>query len=294
MLLQRFAGLCLTIFVSVLPTAAQTVALGGPSPWIDPTAASWGARCDGMTDDTVAIQNALNAVLSTGSALFIPPTTSGCLVKGYSTQISGASAGSCLGNFCTVTILLASSQGFVNGGLVNIHNVSLGTTDGTIFNGTYLITSVGTCGISPCLTYAVPGTFSGTDTGLIDSLSTAEIGLYFTGSNLKVFGAAEPALSAAGGSTLITRQAITILTTMPSGSPRNGPDIQNVTFQDNGSSAFAGLNIGNSNGFSVSNNGFVSFYPATTSAAAADPQGGAGIVATAGQPTSSVSTVAHL
>lgn len=48
------------------------------SPWIDIRA--YGAVCDGSTDDTAALQAAHDAS-SNGSAIFIPPSTSGCVIN---------------------------------------------------------------------------------------------------------------------------------------------------------------------------------------------------------------------
>lgn len=52
-------------------TLAQTPPFMGPSPWFDVTA--WGAKCDGATVDTTAVQNALNAASSVSGTVFTPP-----------------------------------------------------------------------------------------------------------------------------------------------------------------------------------------------------------------------------
>jgi hypothetical protein len=56
----------------------------GPSPWADITAPAYGAKCDGSTDDTAALNAALTAMASTnnGGTIFIPPSASGCVIAG--------------------------------------------------------------------------------------------------------------------------------------------------------------------------------------------------------------------
>lgn len=48
---------------------------------------SYGAVCDGSTNDTVAINAAITAASVAGGTVFIPATASGCLVTGTGTQI---------------------------------------------------------------------------------------------------------------------------------------------------------------------------------------------------------------
>jgi hypothetical protein len=276
--------------LSAAPAAAQTagVAISGPNPWIDPTAPIYGAKCDGLTDDTRAIQKALNAVLQTGSTLFIPPTVGGCVVAGATQQIASIS-----NSGGTVTAILSGSLqpnfptqvGPPNPALVNIHTVPNGS-NGTVFNGTYVLTLVGkvsggSCvsgtGGTPCITYTV--SMAGPDSEPVPN-GYAEIGLYFSGNNLKVLGAAAGSGAPnSSGSQLSTSGGITILTTLSTANPLSGPDIQNVDFVDTSSmgAAYAGLNIGTASGFSVSNNGFSGFNGGAAPAVS-DPQGGAAIV----------------
>lgn len=61
---------------------AGNASFSGPSPWIDITAAPYSARCDGITDDTAAIQAALNAANNNahGGTVFVPSNIAGpCL-----------------------------------------------------------------------------------------------------------------------------------------------------------------------------------------------------------------------
>jgi len=59
--------------------AIQTILASGG--YINPKNPPYNAACDGVTDDTVAIQNAGNAAIAAGLALFIPPSTGGCIIS---------------------------------------------------------------------------------------------------------------------------------------------------------------------------------------------------------------------
>lgn len=90
---SRSAFVGLAVCLSALPASGQApggTLITGPSPWIDVTAPPYSAACNGSTDDTAAIQTALNAIgppgaayntQSVGMALFIPATGKGCYVK---------------------------------------------------------------------------------------------------------------------------------------------------------------------------------------------------------------------
>lgn len=68
--------------VGVADTFAKSLRVTGPSPWFDVEAA--GAVCDGSTDDTAAIQNAMNAAgngTTGGGVVYIPPSVNGCIAS---------------------------------------------------------------------------------------------------------------------------------------------------------------------------------------------------------------------
>src|SRR4029077_19027474 len=74
---MKLARICSLTFISCLmfsfgpPTFAQTPPFPGPSPWFDVTA--FGAKCDGVSVDTTAVQNALTAASSVAGTVFTPP-----------------------------------------------------------------------------------------------------------------------------------------------------------------------------------------------------------------------------
>jgi hypothetical protein len=211
---RRVAGACLTLCLSASGAVGQStgVAISGPSPWIAVTAPPYSAACNGTTDDTVAIQKGLNAVPGsppTGGTLYIPPTALGCEILGsefaVNTIFSTASSG-----YATVTVTSSSNSPPLNGNfpteanlsnanvpLINIHNVPNGS-NGTIFNGTYVVALVGRLNGSNvcvssggmghfCFNYMVKGA---NETSTSPPGAAAEIGLYYNGNNLRVAGGA--------------------------------------------------------------------------------------------------------
>lgn len=86
-------------------TVAGNVTIQGPKPWIDVYA--YGAAGDGITDDTTAVQNALNAVPVGGGTVVFPPGTfsvSGVTVARDYTTIVGL-GGTLLGDRKNIKIL---------------------------------------------------------------------------------------------------------------------------------------------------------------------------------------------
>jgi Carbohydrate binding domain len=62
-------------------TALSNSVFSGPSPWIDITAAPYGAKCDGSTNDTTAISNALAAAESTPAGTVFSPPGKTCIIS---------------------------------------------------------------------------------------------------------------------------------------------------------------------------------------------------------------------
>jgi hypothetical protein len=56
----------------------------GPSPWYDVTSDSFGAKCDGSTDDTTAFNATIAAAqASGGGTVFVPVTTNPCVIASF-------------------------------------------------------------------------------------------------------------------------------------------------------------------------------------------------------------------
>lgn len=60
-------------------SASAAVTLAGPKPWIDPTHATYGAKCDGVTDDTTALNAALAVAIANAGSLVLPENKT-CIV----------------------------------------------------------------------------------------------------------------------------------------------------------------------------------------------------------------------
>lgn len=94
-------------------------------PWADVIA--WGAACDGSTNDTTAIQNAINAVNSGGGTVFFPAVSGNCKVTGTlsitgSVCLVGATAASS-GIIATTDITVVDFSSAVDQGC--IHNLGI-------------------------------------------------------------------------------------------------------------------------------------------------------------------------
>ena len=83
-----------TLTPKALLDLAGSLTIKGPRPWIDVTA--YGAVGDGATDDTAAIQAALNAVPDSGGTVYMPKgayVTTGTLTIVHPTYLQGAGPG---------------------------------------------------------------------------------------------------------------------------------------------------------------------------------------------------------
>jgi hypothetical protein len=69
-----------------------TITFSGPKPWIDPTFVTYGAHCDGSTDDSAALQSALYVAIANGGSLVIPDGMT-CVVASNSSPALNADKG---------------------------------------------------------------------------------------------------------------------------------------------------------------------------------------------------------
>jgi|HubBroStandDraft_6_1064221.scaffolds.fasta_scaffold70299_1 hypothetical protein len=144
-------------------------AFSGPSPWIDVTSPVYGAKCDGTTDDTSAIQSALTDANTQGGDVFFPPGKTCAVASSSSSALNldqfhsvgmvcglpdaklnsgGGMTNSCVIKFTgTAASLLSARSSFG----VSINGLLLEATN-ALFNGLIVDTShTGTaCGRSPC------------------------------------------------------------------------------------------------------------------------------------------------
>jgi hypothetical protein len=74
-------------------THSGTETFSGGSPWFDVTGPPFNAKCDGSTDDTVAIQAALTAASNAGGGnVVIPPKSTPCIVAASGTSVLNMSS----------------------------------------------------------------------------------------------------------------------------------------------------------------------------------------------------------
>jgi hypothetical protein len=101
-----------TISTSAM-TVTGNVVMNGPRPWIDVTAPAYGAKGDGVTDDTAAIQSALTAACANstggGGTVYFPPTLN---TGGYGTYykvLYSSTSNPIFTVNCAITLLGGSS-----------------------------------------------------------------------------------------------------------------------------------------------------------------------------------------
>lgn len=67
---------------AAVSTKVQNLLAGGGSPWYDVTAPPWNAKCDGVTDDTTAFNNAISTANTAGGGVVFVPAGKTCLIAG--------------------------------------------------------------------------------------------------------------------------------------------------------------------------------------------------------------------
>ncbi len=73
-----------------------------PATIVNPTDPAYGVKCDGVADDTMPLQNWVNAVVATGAKGVLPVGT--CLTTGLTIDVSAASLGIIIeGSTATIT-----------------------------------------------------------------------------------------------------------------------------------------------------------------------------------------------
>ncbi|HXJ96312.1 MAG TPA: hypothetical protein VMT20_26035 [Terriglobia bacterium] len=260
-------------------TAGNSMFIGGPAPWVDVTAA--GAKCDGSTDDTVALQAVLAGFNTAGyGRMFIPNTGTLCIVKGYTSAISGSIAPSTpSAGYATITVSTPPPSWVTAGAPLDIWGTTGGTGGaGTMgYNGVFLVSS--TTSTTIVISSSVTGTSSG---------GNVSVGLW-SNAIIDIEGQCttrQNSANCSGFSTPAADSPVYIFSSVPcttaisgscpSGQNSNTVSIRHLNFKAGSSTtgiALGGIYTLGVNGFEISDNNFQNF----TGAAGNGLGAGAGI-----------------
>jgi len=242
-------------------TAGNSMFIGGPTPWVDVTTA--GAKCDGSTDDTAALQAMLAAFNAAGyGRMFIPNTGSLCIVKGYTSAVSGSIApGTPSAGYATITVSTPPPSWITAGAPVDIWGTTGGTGgSGSMgYNGVFLVSS--TTSTTIVISSSVTGTSSGgnVSAGLWTNAIVDIEGQCTTRQNsANCSGFSTPAAD----SPIYIFSSVPCTGTCPSGQNSNTVSIRHVNFKAGSSTsgmALGGIYTVGVNGFEVSDDNFQNF-----------------------------------
>ncbi len=277
-MMKRLAGfICFSIVaccVWLTRVLAQTpgggVVINGASPWVDVLA--YGAKCDGQTDDTAAIQTLLNNFNTAGyGRMFVPYTGNPCVIMGYSATFTGQISSA--GQISNLSLTLPSWVAV--GAPVVVYNTAGGCT-GTSndpqtnsCNGVWLISAINS---STSISLYMPGIGLPSSTGG----GSVSIGLWTSGivsiegectTRFSSSGDCSGLATPAGGSPIYLVSSVPVVNT----SATNALSLRNLSLKDGGTSAnvgkaFGGVYMEQPNGFEISGNNFQNFTASSNTA----------------------------